>query len=233
MRPRAASVQRRAGASAARRPTGVGLSGVGSGLICPSSLWPALVRSKSLGRESEHICRRSPERQYVTQRPAAGVSLTFINPAGGPGWLASRLLAGRLLLPPCAPRAWPRARPSPATVPWRGLRSWRAPRQASPTAPRGAPIRRGSTCHREHRPDRRLRRDALTQIFNTRTPALPGVGSSTPRALVLANDRTSWSPISPRCCRGRHLSATHAVQAICARTPNAASWNAASPMKQS
>jgi hypothetical protein len=31
---------------------------------------------------------------------------------------------------------------------------------------------------------------------------LPGAGSSTPRALVLANDRTSWSPISPRCCRG-------------------------------
>jgi hypothetical protein len=24
---------------------------------------------------------RSPERQYITQRPAAGVSLTFINPA--------------------------------------------------------------------------------------------------------------------------------------------------------
>jgi hypothetical protein len=48
---------------------------------------------------------------------------------------------------------------SPAhTVPQRGLRSWRAPRQASPTAPRGAPIRRGSTCHREHRPDLRLRR---------------------------------------------------------------------------
>jgi hypothetical protein len=48
------------------------------------------------------IGRSSPERQYVTQRPAAGVSLTFINPASSMVFGYDQLRVVALIEPPPA-----------------------------------------------------------------------------------------------------------------------------------
>ena len=62
------------------------------------------------------------------------------------------------------------------SVPWRGLRSWRAPAQAWPDDPHGAPIPPGSTCHRPLRPDPRLPpAPAVRPLRPSIAPRLPGM----------------------------------------------------------